>query len=362
MKAAVISGSSEPNKLATIKDITLPPIKPHQLLIKAKAFAINPTDWKHILYGIGQVDNIIGTDVSGIVEEVGSDVNGFAVGDCVSSFIHGNTSHTEGAFGEYAIVNPLATIKYPKGLHSAEGQAKPAETITSFEGAASVTLGLVTVAISFSYYLNIDYNQDNNKDDFILIWGGSGASGVLAIQVAKVIYGLNVIATASSKNFKYLKSLGADYVIDYKDPGIVEKIKQIGNGRIKYALDTIAEKETFQQVYDATEGTPEVYLDNLLGLDGNSIETRPERNVHYGCTLAYNSLEKEVQIGPVKYIQTPELLNKYTEFWQGVLPLYIDQIYHSNLLILPRGLESVNRGLELSRQGKVSAEKVVFGI
>ncbi|RLV95286.1 Uncharacterized protein JA1_001301 [Spathaspora sp. JA1] len=360
IKASVISGSLEENKLAIVKEIELPAIKPYQLLIKSEAFAVNPTDWKHILYGLGKANNIIGSDVSGVVVEVGSEVEGFKVGDYVNAFVRGNTSDTEGAFGEYAIINPKVTVKYDHKLTHAE--SNEAGVINTFEGAASVGLGFVTVGLSFSHYLNIDYDQAKNKDKFILIWGGAGATGTLAVQVAKLIYGLQVITTASPKNHKYLKSLGADYVFDYNDANVVEKIKEVGNNKIIYALDTIAFPETFQKVYDATEGTPEVFLDSLLGVDGSAITTKPERVVHYGYTLAYNVLDKEVILGPVSFKQTPELLANYEEFWHTYLPKYLNQIKHAQLLILKPGLESANEALELSKQGKVSGEKVVFRV
>ena len=58
-----------------------------------------------------------------------------------------------------------------------------------------VTVGLVTVGISFAHSLNIAKNKE--KGDSILIWGGATATGILAIQVAKLVYNLNVIVTAS---------------------------------------------------------------------------------------------------------------------------------------------------------------------
>ena len=85
MKAAIISGSFEPYQLAEIKDIPQPKLKENEILIKAVAFAINPTDWKHIVYQLGSPGDVVGCDVSGTIEEVGSQVTGFAKGDTVSA-------------------------------------------------------------------------------------------------------------------------------------------------------------------------------------------------------------------------------------------------------------------------------------
>lgn len=249
MKAAIISGSFEPYQLAEIKDIPQPKLKENEILIKAVAFAINPTDWKHIVYQLGSSGDVVGCDVSGTIEEVGSQVTGFAKGDTVSAFITGNRSPRTGAFAEYVAVDPATSIKYNKNFeHLTNLQVSE---IHSFEGAASINLGLVTVGLSFSHYLQIDNKKQ--PGDSILIWGGATATGVLAIQVAKLVYNLKVITTASPKNHTLLKQLGADYVFDYGDADVVSKIKSVG--QIKFALDTIATPETFQKVYDSTEGS-----------------------------------------------------------------------------------------------------------
>ena len=102
-------------------------------------------------------------------------------------------------FGEYVIAYPQATIKYDHSL--SHSSATNSSTIKSYEGAASVTLGLSTIGISFSHYLNI--GKHKKEGDSILIWGGATATGILAIQVAKLVYNLNVITTASPKNHAF---------------------------------------------------------------------------------------------------------------------------------------------------------------
>ena len=76
MKAAVVP-EGELSKLAEVKDIPKPSINDDQILIKSKAYAINPTDWKHIVYKLSKPGDVIGSDVSGVVEEVGSNVTNF---------------------------------------------------------------------------------------------------------------------------------------------------------------------------------------------------------------------------------------------------------------------------------------------
>ncbi|ABN65265.1 Zinc-binding oxidoreductase [Scheffersomyces stipitis CBS 6054] len=363
IKAAIVPGTTGEGELTEVATISLPQLSADQILIKSVAYAVNPTDWKHIAYGLSPKNAIAGSDVAGVVEKVGANVKGFKEGDKVSGFIHGNTSATVGAFGEYALLNPDTAIKYEASQISDKPLSvgeHPADLLNTFEGIAGVSLGLVTVSLSFAHSLQIPADKEKNKNASILIWGGATATGVLAIQLAKLVYGLNVIATASSKNHEFLKSIGADATFDYKDVKVVEAIKTYAKGSILYALDTVASPTTFQATYDATEGAESVAIDNLLALNGSSITTKPERKTTYGRTLAYTALGESIDLGGGVVPSTPELMSDYLNFWKNVLPPYIPLLKHSNLKVLPAGLESASSALELLRQDKVSGEKVVF--
>lgn len=358
MKAAVVNENRVPD-FKIKDDLPIPEISDHEILIKSKAFAVNPTDWKHVDFKFGQKGDILGSDVSGIVEKVGAKVENFKVGDYVSSFIVGNVSPKNGAWAEYVAANPLGTVKYPKlVLDPSKTSSGP---ITTFEGAASVTLGLVTVGYSFAYSLKIPENFV--EGDFILVWGGATATGILAVQLAKLIYGLRVVTTASPKNHEYLKSLGAEYVFDYNDDKVIDKIKEVVGGSLKFGLDTIGSAETFQQTYDATANTTEgtIFLDSTLFQDGSNIkldESRDNYKIHWGHTLAYLAIAKTKFFGEMLH-QPEDLLKDYVPWWTEVLPKYIDKVKHANLKVLPDGLQSAGEALKLSKEG-VSNEKVVF--
>ncbi|KAI5965552.1 IFR1 [Candida pseudojiufengensis] len=361
MKAVVSTGETDP--LTTIKNLSIPQITDDQILIKSHSFAINPTDWKALKRN-REKDIVVGSDVSGKVEEVGSNVKEFKKGDYISSFVTGNISKTNSAFAEYVAVSPKVSIKYDHLVKDpSNSDYLKSGRITTFDGAASVSLGLVTVALAYSYSLKIKENKKPN--DFILIWGGSTATGILAIQLAKLVFDLKVVTTASPKNHEFLKSLGADYVFDYNDENVVDKIKETANGNLHFALDTIAEPETFQKVYDSTSNTSgKIFLDSLLFLDSNSIKLDPNRDnnlIHYGKTLASFVLIKEKRFGDL-LLKAPEDINEYYDpFWFEILPKYIGQLKHANLRILPDGFQSVNEGFSLSKKG-VSNEKLVFSI
>ncbi|CAK7896003.1 hypothetical protein CAAN1_05S06216 [[Candida] anglica] len=360
---ASFSGDTGYN-LTSISKVEIPTVPKDALLIKGIAYAANPTDWKHLVYGLGPKGSRLGTDVAGVVEEVGSEVKGFEKGDIVSHFMHGNTNPDNGAFQEYLIANPATTIKYNKSGFKTEalpsGQTTPIGKIDTFEGAASVTLGLVTIGLSFSHHLKISSNKADNADKYILIWGGATATGFLAIQVAKLVYGLKVIATASKKHHECLKNIGADYLVDYNDKDAVDQIRAIGGSKINYGFDAVSNKDTFQSLYDATSETKDVRLDNLLFLSEKDINADPNRKVYIGETLAYVVTGENVNFGGHMVYSSPELIAAYTNFWTEILPPYIPQLVHSNLKVLTPGFESIDVAFSLLRENKVSGEKLVF--
>lgn len=89
----------------------------------------------------------------------------------------------------------------------------------------------------------------------VLVWSGTSSVGHFAIQLAKLA-GLQVITTASPKHFDRVKSLGADSVIDYRDPRAGQQIHVLTQGRLKHAVDCISERTTPFQVSQSlsTEG------------------------------------------------------------------------------------------------------------
>ena len=362
-KAALLTGSTDKGQLTEGGEIAYPKINDDQILIKAIAYAANPTDWKHVLGKWGGKGDIAGSDVSGTVIEVGPKVKGFEVGDVVSSFMHGNFSKTRGAFSDYVIADVNTTIKYDKSTFNSKplevGDHK-SDSINTFEGAASINLGLVTVGLSFNHKLGIKADKQTNASKYILIWGGATATGILAIQVAKLAYGLKVITTASSKHHDFLKSLGADEVFDYHDSNVIEQIKKTGGANINYALDTVSNEQTFQSVYDATADTKDVAIDNLLFLTPDKIKTDDSRKVSFQTSLAYCVDGNDVNLNGLVVPSPPELVKEFNDFWFNVIPQYVTKLRHANLKVLEPGLKTTNEALELLREDKVAGQKVVF--
>lgn len=196
MKAAVIYSYGTPDVLRVV-DIELPPIKPDQLLVKVYASSINPVEWKmrkgmlKLLTG-SRFPIILGFDVSGEVIEVGSQVTQFKPGDLVYARLD---QLTGGAYAEYAAV--------------AEKVAALKPTNITHEQAAAVPLAAMTALQALRDEGQLKAGQK------VLINGASGGVGTFAVQIAKVLGAAVVTGVCGSKNLELVKSLGADFVIDY---------------------------------------------------------------------------------------------------------------------------------------------------
>jgi alcohol dehydrogenase len=171
-----------------------------KVLVKVKAAGVNPIDWKiregYMQQMIAlQFPSTLGMDFSGTIEKVGAGVSGFNVGDEV----YGQASVTRGgsgAFAEIALANADSIAHKPKSLNHQEAAGLPLVGVSAWQALVE-TIGLT----------------DGQKK--ILIHGGAGGIGSIAIQLAKRL-GAYVATTASTNDKQFVKELGADEVIDYK--------------------------------------------------------------------------------------------------------------------------------------------------
>ena len=146
-----------------------------------------------------------GSEISGVITEVGVQVKDFSIGDRVMSV----TGH--GAFAEEICVEENKITKIPNKM--------------DFITAASMSLTYGTSAYALFQRANI------NRSDVVLIHGATGGVGITALEIAKAI-GSKVIATASSdKKLKIAKEYGADFCINYSDGNFKEKVKDLTNGK-----------------------------------------------------------------------------------------------------------------------------------
>ena len=205
------------NPLVDIEKV-MPSLKDRDLLVRVKAISVNPVDTKVRRNPVvaGNM-RILGWDAVGEVVEISSGVQHFKVGDQV--WYAGDLTR-DGSNAEYQAVDERIVSLKPQSLSDAEAAALPLTAITAWE-------------MLFDRF-NVDLDQSDN----ILVIGGAGGVGSIAIQLLKARTNLKVIATASREETKaWVKSLGADYVIDHTED-LNTQIKALGLDAPRYIFST----------------------------------------------------------------------------------------------------------------------------
>ncbi|CAG0991039.1 MAG: NADPH:quinone reductase [Candidatus Methanoperedens nitroreducens] len=285
MKAAQIKnyGGSE---VVKINNAPKPSVSRGRLLIEVHASGVNPVDWK-IREGYMkqmaplQFPATLGGDFSGIVAELGEDVSGFEKGD----EIYGQASITRGgsgSFAEFATADVNTAAHKPKNLSHVEAAALPLTGVSAWQALVD-HIGL-------------------SRGKKILIHGGAGGIGTIAIQLARHL-GAYVAATAGAKDLQYVKELGADEAIDYKNQSFENML------------------HNYDAVYDTVGG--ETYVKSFRVLKKGGIivsmleQPRSELMEQYGV----NAIGQFTQINSERLSKVAELADK------RVIKVHVDKTF-----------------------------------
>jgi NADPH:quinone reductase-like Zn-dependent oxidoreductase len=197
MKAMVYYDYGSPDNLE-LQEIEMPAVKDGQVLVKVHAASVNWLDWHfltgtpflaRLMAGLRKPKNrVLDIDVAGRVETVGANVKQFQPGDEV----FGTSSH--GCFAEYACVSKAHLALKPTGMTFEQVAAVPGAAIPALQGLR-------------------DAGQIKSGQQ-VLINGASGGVGTFAVQIAKA-FDAQVTGVCSTRNLDLVRSIGADYVIDY---------------------------------------------------------------------------------------------------------------------------------------------------
>ncbi|KAL4731709.1 hypothetical protein ACLX1H_000689 [Fusarium chlamydosporum] len=333
---------------AAIQEVPKPKLRDDYVLIKVNAVGINPTDWKHIDFEVADAGSRIGCDYAGVVEEVGSRVTKpFKKGDRISGVVHGGdrTQHENGAFAEYIVAKGDVQIKTPDNMTD--------------EDAATLGISVATVGQGLYETLGLPLPTEGKKsDEFVLIYGGSTATGIYGIQFAK-LSGMRVVATASPHNFDYLKSLGAEAVFDYNSQNVAEEIRKYTNNTLKLAWDCTALGAAICAGSLSTEGGKYA---TLLPVDKEKLsDVNPKVDGPY-VTLMYSIFGERF----VKGSETPPKPEEFEfakKFWEIARQLLEDKKLKAPQTYVNRGgsgFEGILKGLDELRADKVSGGKLVY--
>lgn len=224
MKAVGYIKSLPINDPESLTDIELPqPVATgRDLLVKVKAIAVNPVDYK-IRQRMAPEDGshkVLGWDAVGEVVATGEAATDFKPGNMV---YYAGDLNRQGSNAEYQLVDERIVGSKPKSLSDAEAAALPLTSITAWE----------------MLFEHLDIKQQSpdstqKSDEAVLVVGAAGGVGSILIQIAKAITGATIIATASRESSQaWVKKLGAHHVVDHTKP-LLPQIEALGIGQVTH--------------------------------------------------------------------------------------------------------------------------------
>ncbi|PVH70213.1 putative zinc-binding dehydrogenase family oxidoreductase [Cadophora sp. DSE1049] len=219
--------------------VQIPPLGDGMILVKNAAVALNPVDTK-MEGGYVAPGAILGCDFAGTVVAVGHAVQTLKVGDRISGVVMGMNSlqPTIGAFANYVGAQADLVLKIPDKMSFAEAS----------------TLGTVfnTSSLALFKSLALPHSPESpaTKPYPVLVYGGSTATGIAAIQLLR-LSGLDPIAVCSPHSFPFVKSYGATSVFDYNSPACAANIRALTRQSLRYALDCITSQDSMKLCYAA---------------------------------------------------------------------------------------------------------------
>ncbi|OKH11084.1 alcohol dehydrogenase [Fischerella major NIES-592] len=267
MKAVLMTAPGKPEVLQ-LQDVANPSVSvgETELVVRLRAAGVNPIDTKLRKRGTfypDQMPAILGCDGAGVVEAVGAGVQKFRVGDEVY-FCNGGLGAHQGNYAEYTTVDERFAAHKPTSVSFAEAAAAPLVLITAWEAL---------------------YERGRlEPGEKVLIHAGAGGVGHVAIQLAK-LKGANVCTTVSSQEkADFVKQLGADYPILYKQTDFAQAaLDWTGGEGVDLAFDTVG-GETFHKTFPAVR----IYGDivTILEPDANTVwKIARNRNLRIGLEL-----------------------------------------------------------------------------
>jgi len=225
MKAIHLINYGDSSKAFEVKEIPVPQPGSREVLIKVDTFGLNFADVvaRRGLYPDAPKNPaVLGYDVAGTVEALGSEVTELSVGDRVTALTR------FGGYAEYATTMVEGVAKIPEGFDTGLSTALATQACTAYHCAVQ--------------------SVNMHDGDKVLIHAAAGGVGSTLVQIAKS-KGCIVYGTASKSKLAHIKSIGVDYPIDYRSTDFYKVIKdQLGGPELDYAFDSIGGK-TFKQSY-----------------------------------------------------------------------------------------------------------------
>lgn len=338
-----------PGQLIISHNEPIPTLTPGTVLVRTAAVALNPADAKMVDYS-ATPGAINGYDFVGEIVSLGPGLarRDLAVGDHVCGLVHGMNALApkNGAFAEYVAADSDFLLKVPGGMELTE--------------AASLGTGVTTAGMALFHSLKIPATpaQPAQKPGFVLVYGGSTATGTIALQLLKLA-NLRSIAVCSPRNFDLAKSYGAEATFDYSSPTCAADIRTYTSNTCKYALDCITDSTSMAICYGAIGRAGGRYC---------GLEPYPERQ-HTRNAIAPNWImglsifgKKVALDGEFGREERPGD-RKFGVGWFRTLQGLLDAgKLRPHPLVIGEGWDGVLEGVELVRKRAVSGKKLVYSV
>ena len=247
-------------------DLVRPSPSGRDLLVEIKAISVNPADTKVRANARPEANTwkVLGWDAAGVVVEVGPEATLFKPGDEV--FYAGSITRP-GTYAQFHLVDERIVGRKPRTLDWAESAALPLTSITAWEALFD--------------RLDVNGRSVSGVAPAILIIGGAGGVGSIAIQIARKLTDLTVIATASRPETKaWALDLGAHHVLDHSRP-LAQEVAALGIGPVPFVLSTTNTDDHLSQIVElmAPQGRFAL-IDDPKALDVNPFK-RKSISVHW---------------------------------------------------------------------------------
>ncbi|KAI1152035.1 GroES-like protein [Nemania diffusa] len=346
-----------PNDLVLDLAAPVPTIRPGYLLIRVTSIALNPSDYKRLAVFKEDRPHTIGCDVAGRVVACGEDCSqDYKPGDRVAGLCYGMKpgDPSSGAFGQYALLKGALSMRVPEHVSDAEAATIPVGV--NFGGQALYQ----TLKLRLPYLpAQTGNDASTGPGPWLLIYGGSTATGMMALQLARRS-GCRIVTTCSPRHFQLVKALGAHEAFDYHDAvKCGPAIRAATGDALLYALDCVAADSSLQICADALTSQPDVAMYTASLPIGDRF---PRRDVRHGWTSGYTAFGETTHLAG----NLGEANAADSEFAAGFWRLAGDLLQQDQIRLGPLvhlregGLAGVPAGLFELKGGRVAAGKLVY--
>ncbi len=306
----------------------------YDLLVKISAISVNPVDFKIRQSAakdtVLDTPKIIGWDAVGTVEAVGDKTSRFKIGDQV--YYAGDITRS-GSNAEYQLIDERIVGKKPENLTKAEAAAIPLTGLTAWE----------------SLFDRIKVNPETDKGKTVLILAGAGGVGSIAIQIAKKVAGLTVIASASRPETKdWCKQLGADHIVNHRD--LKTELDKIGHPEVDYILDFVDINRYWETIAEIIK--PQGHIVSITGSsDPLNLVLLKSKSVSFSWELMYT-----------RSMFTTDDIDKQHHILNNMADLLDDGSLKTTLTTTLEGftVENLKQAHEMQESGKTIGKTVIL--